>query len=221
MTHPTLHRALVLCLVASGVLGGCVAAVGGAMVGGTMMAVDRRSTGTQVDDQTIEVRSSSAATAAIGENGNVSATSYNRVVLLTGQVPNDADRAKVETAVAKVENVRAVVNELTVGPSSTLSQQSTDTLTTGKVKAAFVDTKELQMASIKVVTERGVVYLMGRVTDAEANAAANAARSVSGVQKVVKIFEPITAAELAAMPLPPGSSPGNIGPAAAAASAPK
>lgn len=209
MTHPTLHRALVLCLAASGVLGGCVAAVGGAMVGGTMMAVDRRSTGTQVDDQTIEVRSSSAATAAIGENGNVSATSYNRVVLLTGQVPNDADRAKVETAVAKVENVRAVVNELTVGPSSTLSQQSTDTLTTGKVKAAFVDTKELQMASIKVVTERGVVYLMGRVTEAEANAAANAARSVSGVQKVVKVFEPITAAELAAMPLPPGSSPGN------------
>lgn len=209
MTHRTLHRALVLWLVASGVLGGCVAAVGGAMVGGTMMAVDRRSTGAQVDDQTIEVRASNAVTATIGGSGNVSATSYNRVVLLTGQVPNDADRAKVEAAVAKVENVRAVVNELTVGPGSTLSQQSTDTLTTGKVKTAFVETKELQMASIKVVTERGVVYLMGRVTEAEANAAANAARSVSGVQKVVKVFEPITAAELAAMPLPPGSSPGN------------
>ena len=109
----------------------------------------------------------------------------------------------------RVENVKTVVNELAVASHSTLSERSSDALVTGKVKTAFVETKELQMASIKVVTERGVVYLMGRVTEAEANAAANAARSVSGVQKVVKVFEPITAAELAAMPLPPGRSPGN------------
>jgi osmotically-inducible protein OsmY len=174
-----------------------------------MMAVDRRTAGAQVDDQTIEVRVSNAVTAAIGTRGNVNATSYNRVVLLTGQVPNDADRATVEAAVAKVENVRAVVNELAVMPSSTLPQQSTDALITGKVKAAFVEAKELQVASIKVVTERGVVYLMGRVTEAEANAAANAARSVDGVQKVVKVFEIITPAELAALRFPPGSSPGD------------
>ena len=198
-----LGPALLASLAISGVLGGCVAVVGGAVAGGTMMAVDRRSTGAQVDDQTIELRASNAVTAAIGERGNVSATSYNRVVLLTGQVPNEADRAKVEAAVAKVENVRTVVNELAVLPNSDLTQKSTDTLTTTKVKAAFVEARQLQTASIKVVTERGVVYLMGRVTEAEANTAANVTRSIGGVQKVVKVFEIITAAELAAMPIPP------------------
>jgi osmotically-inducible protein OsmY len=219
MPRPALAGALLISLAVSGVLGGCVAAVGGAVAGGTMMAVDRRTTGTQVDDQTIEIRSSNAITAAIGERGNVSATSYNRVVLLTGEVPTEADRAKVEAVVAKVENVRAVVNELSVMPNSTLGQQSTDTITTGKVKAAFIDTKDLQMASIKVVTERGVVYLMGRVTEAESTTAANVTRSVGGVQKVVKVFEIITPAELAEMPFPPSSTPG-AKPAGAAASAP-
>jgi len=104
-----------------------------------------------------------------------------------------------------VENVRAVVNEVSVGPNSSLAQQSTDTLTTGQVKAAFVNAKELQMASIKVVTERGVVYLMGRLTETESNIATQVARSVSGVQKVVKVFEIITPAELAAMPIPPST----------------
>ena len=208
-----LGSSLLVSLAISGVLGGCVAAVGGAMVGGTMMAVDRRSTGTQVDDQTIDVRAASAITAAVGDRAHVNASSYNRVVLLTGEVPTEADRAKVEAAVAKVENVRAVVNELAVMPNSSFTQQSNDTLITGKVKAAFVDAKELQVASIKVVTERGVVYLMGRVTETEANVASTVTRSVSGVQKVVKVFEIITAAELAALPVPPSTPP-------AAASAP-
>jgi osmotically-inducible protein OsmY len=202
-----LGRALLASLAISGVLGGCVALVGGAMVGGTMLVVDRRSTGTQVDDQTIEVRAASAIFAAVGERAHVNATSYNRVVLLTGEVPVEADRAKVEAVVAKVENVRAVVNELAVMPKSSFSQQSNDALITGKVKAAFVDAKDLQVGSMKVVTERGVVYLMGRVTEAEATAAGNAARSVGGVQKVVKVFEIITQAELAALPLPPSTPP--------------
>ena len=214
--RPRLGGLLLASLAISGVLGGCVAAVGGAVAGGAMMAVDRRTTGAQVDDQTIELRASNAITAAIGERGNVSATSYNRVVLLTGEVPTEADRAKVEAVVAKVENVRAVVNELAVMPNSTLGQQSTDTITTGKVKAAFIDTKDLQMASIKVVTERGVVYLMGRVTEAESTTAANVTRSVGGVQKVVKVFEIITPAELAAMPIPP-TTPAPAAPAASAA----
>jgi len=193
------------------VLGGCVAVAGGAMIGGTMMAVDRRTTGAQVDDQTIDLRTSSAITAAIGDRGHVNASSYNRVVLLTGEVPTDADRAKVEAAVAKVENVRAVVNELAVMPNSSLGGQTNDTIITGKVKAAFLDAKELQVASIKVITERGVVFLMGRVTENESNIAAQVARSVGGVQKVVKVFEIITPAELAAMPVPPtpaASAPG-------------
>jgi osmotically-inducible protein OsmY len=199
-------RLLLAALALCGALGGCVALAGGAVVGGAVMAVDRRTTGAQIDDQTIEMRAANAVTAAIGDRGNVSATSYNRVVLLTGQVPTEADRSKVEATIAKVENVRAVVNELAVMPNSTLGQQSTDTVTTGKVKAAFVDTKSLQVASIKVVTERGVVYLMGRVTETEATTAANVARSVGGVQKVVKVFEIITPAELAAMPFPPGGA---------------
>ena len=204
-------RVLLASLAISGVLGGCVAVAGGAMIGGTMMAVDRRTTGAQVDDQTIDLRTSSAITAAIGDRGHVNASSYNRVVLLTGEVPTDADRAKVEAAVAKVENVRAVVNELAVMPSSSLGGQTNDTIITGKVKAAFLDAKELQVASIKVITERGVVFLMGRVTENESNIAAQVARSVGGVQKVVKVFEIITPAELAAMPVPPtpaASAPG-------------
>ena len=215
-----LGRAVLASLAISGVLGGCVAVAGGAMVGGTMMAVDRRTTGAQIDDQTIEVRASNALTAALGQRGNVSATSYNRVVLLTGEVPTEADRALAESTVAKVENVRTVVNELAVMPNASIGQQSTDTVTTGKVKAAFIDTKGLQMASIKVVTERGVVYLMGRVTETEANTAANVTRSVGGVQKVVKVFEIITPAELAQMPLPPSAMPGNTPATPAAASAP-
>jgi osmotically-inducible protein OsmY len=198
-----LGRALLASLAISGVLGGCVAAVGGAMVGGTMMAVDRRTTGTQLDDQTIDVRASNVIAAVMGDRAHVNASSYNRVVLLTGEVPTDADRAKVEAAVAKVENVRAVVNELAVMPNSSFTQQSNDTIITGKVKAAFVDAKELQVASMKVVTERGIVYLMGRVTETEANTAANVTRSVSGVQKVVKVFEIITPAELAEVRVPP------------------
>ena len=199
-------RVLLASLAISGVLGGCVAVAGGAMIGGTMMAVDRRTTGAQVDDQTIDLRASSAITAAIGDTGHVNASSYNRVVLLTGEVPTEADRAKVEAAVAKVENVRAVVNETAVMPNSSLGGQTNDTIITGKVKAAFIDAKELQVASIKVVTERGVVFLMGRVTETESNIAAQVARSVGGVQKVVKVFEIITPAELAALPVPPTSA---------------
>jgi osmotically-inducible protein OsmY len=200
-------RVLLASLAVSGVLSGCIAVAGGAMVGGTMMAVDRRTTGAQVDDQTIDLRTASAITAAIGDTGHVNASSYNRVVLLTGEVPTDADRAKVEAAVAKVENVRAVVNEIAVMPKSSLGGQTNDTIITGKVKAAFLEAKELQVASIKVITERGVVFLMGRVTEYESNVAAQVARSVGGVQKVVKVFEIITPAELAAMPVPPTPTP--------------
>jgi len=201
--HGRLGLVLVASLVISGALSGCATLVVGAATQSAMLAVDRRSTGAQVDDQTIELRAVGTVANLLGDKGNVSVTSYNRVALLTGEVPTEADRRAVETAVAKIENVRAVVNELAVMPNSSFTQQSNDALITGKVKAGFFDAKELQFASIKVVTERGVVYLMGRVTEAEAAQASNVARSTSGVQKVVKVFEIITAAELAAMPFPP------------------
>jgi len=212
-------RALIAAAAISGVLGGCVAAMGGAMVGGSMMAVDRRTTGTQVDDQTIELRASTEVPEAIGQRGNISVTSYNRVLLLTGEVPTEADRTKAEATAAKIENVRAVLNELAVMPNVSINQITADSITTGKVKAAFVDTPTLQVASIKVVTDRGTVFLMGRLTEAEAAQATQVARSVGGVKKVVKIFEIITPAELAAMPLAPVETPASA-PASAPAAKP-
>lgn len=228
MTHESSHflgrvPAVALCALLgavgiAGALAGCAAMVIPAAVQGTASAVDRRSTGTQLDDQTIDLRSAVVVSETIGDRGHVNASSYGRVVLLTGEVPTDADRSKVEAAVAKIENVRAVVNELAVMPNSTFSQRTDDTVITGKVKAAILGTKDLQVASISVITERGVVFLRGRVTEGESTLAANVTRSVGGVQKVVKVFEIITQAELAAMPLPPmNQAPA---PAAAAASAP-
>lgn len=171
--------------------------VGGAMVGGTMMYVDRRTTGAQVEDQVIEVKATRRVGELLGDRAHVNVTSYNRTVLLTGEVPTEADRTAVEQAVQQIDNVRSTVNELAVGFPSSISSRSNDSFLTTKVKATFVDAKDLQANAIKVVTERGNVYLMGRVTEREANRASDLARSVSGVQKVVRVFEIISEAELA------------------------
>ena len=134
---------------------------------------------------------------AIGDRGHVVTTSYNRLVLLTGEVPTEADKAAVEQAIAKIENVRTIVNELAVMGSSSLTSRSNDAILTSKVKASFVDAKDLFANAFKVVTERGTVHLMGRVTEREATRATDIARGVSGVQKVVRVLEVITEAELA------------------------
>ena len=191
--------ALLAALVAATALGACAPLlIGGAMVGGSMMAVDRRTSGVQVDDQSIELKSIKRINDTMGDRGFVSVTSYNRVVLLTGQVPTDADKASVEQAVSRIEGVRSVVNELALTPSvATFINHSNDTLITSKVKASVIDAKDLQAGAFKVITERSVVYLMGRVTEREATRAADVARGVSGVQKVVKVFEVVTEAELA------------------------
>ena len=136
---------------------------------------------------------------AMGEKGHINVTSYNRQVLLTGEVPTAGDRQAVEQVVARVENVRSVVNELVVAPNSTLSQRSNDSIITGKIKAGMVDAKDLQANAFKVVTERGAVYLMGRVTQRESTRATEVARGVSGVAKVVRVFEYITEDELKAL----------------------
>lgn len=171
--------------------------IGGAAVGSALVVTDRRTTGTQVDDQSIELKAVSRISEAVGDRGHVSATSYNRIVLLTGEVADDATRTKVEQQVARIENVKSVVNELAVMGSSSLTARSSDTLLTSKVKATLVDAKDVQANAIKVVTERGIVYLMGRVTEREAARAAELTRSVSGVQKVVRVFEVISEQELA------------------------
>ena len=198
-----------------GSLAACVPlVVGGGAVVGTLVAVDRRTAGTQVEDEGIELRSVNRIREALGERAHVNVTSYNRQVLLTGEVPTAADSQKVEQIVLAVENVRSVVNDLGVMASSSLSQRSKDTFITGKVRASLVDAKDLTASAFKVVTERNVVYLMGRVTPREAKRSAEIARGVDGVHKVVRVFELVTEEELA-RGLPAQPAPVSQDPAAA------
>jgi len=189
---------LLAALAASALLTACAPlVVGGAMLGGTLMATDRRTSGAQIEDQAIELKSMNRMRDVIGDRGHASATSYNRMVLITGEVPSEADKVAVEQAVQKVENVRSTVNELEIAGSSSLTSRSNDAIITSKVKASFVDAKDLFANAFKVVTERGTVYLMGRVTEREATRAVDIARGVGGVQKVVRVFEILTEQELA------------------------
>ena len=192
-------RSIVLAALATALLAGCAPLlIGGAIVGGAMIATDRRTSGSQVDDEVIELKAKSRMGEAFPDDrARVNTTSYNRMVLLTGQVPTEADKTSAEQVVARIDNVTSVVNELSVGPTTTMSERTKDAFVTTKVKASIVDAKDLFANSIKVVTHRGVVYLMGRVTEREANRAAEIARGVSGVAMVVKVFEILTEAELA------------------------
>lgn len=180
-------------------LGACAPMmVGGAMVSG-LVATDRRTSGTQLEDETIELRSESRIRENLGDRVHVNVASYNRQVLLTGEVPNAQDKQLVEQIVSRVDSVRAIVNELAIAPASSLTQRSSDALTTGRIKASMVDAKDLYANAFKVVTERGTVYLMGRVTQREADRGTEIARSTGSVQKVVRVFEILTQEELQRM----------------------
>ena len=186
---------LAACL--AGALSACVPLIlGGALVGGSLVATDRRTSGAQLEDEGIELRAASRVREGLGERAHVNIASYNREVLLTGEVPTEADKQLVEQIASRVENVRSIVNELGVLGNTSLSNRSSDSLVTGKVKAALVDAKDLYANAYKVVTERGVTYLMGRVSQREADRATEVARSVVGVQKLVRIFEIISEEEL-------------------------
>ena len=187
--------ALSACLGAS--LSACAPILVGSAVMGSLMATDRRTSGTQIEDEGIELHAASRIDENLGERVRVSVTSYNRQVLLTGEVPSAQDKQLVEQVVSKVENVRAIVNEIAVLGKATLTQRSSDALVTGRVKAGMVDAKDLFANSFKVVTEHGTTYLMGRVTQREANRATDIARATPGVQKVVRVLEIITEDELA------------------------
>jgi osmotically-inducible protein OsmY len=197
-----LHRTALLAALLSGatLLSACAPLIiGGAMAGTALIALDRRTSGTQVEDQAIELKAVSRVRETVGDRGHVNVTSYNKLALISGEVANEADKAAVEQAVARIENVRSIVNELAITAPAALTSRSNDSFLTSKVKASFVDAKDLQANAFKVVTERGIVYLMGRVTEREAGRAADVARGVSGVQKVVRVFEVISEAELADM----------------------
>jgi osmotically-inducible protein OsmY len=184
-------------LIGSHMLSACAPLlVGGAVLGGTLVATDRRTSGAQLEDEGIELRAANRLREAFLERVHINATSYNRQVLLTGEVPSEADKQRAQEIVGRVENVRSIVNELAVLGNSTLTSRSSDALVTGRVKASMVDAKDLYANAFKVVTERGTTYLMGRVTQREATRATEIARSTPGVQRVVRVFEIISEEEL-------------------------
>ncbi|HJV87172.1 MAG TPA: BON domain-containing protein [Noviherbaspirillum sp.] len=180
-------------------LQGCIEMAVGTAVVGTLAATDRRTFGAQTEDKEILVKGEARAHNVVGDAGHVNVTSFNRKVLITGEVRDQAMKAAVEREVGSIEGVQSVVNELEIAGPSSFTSRSNDSLITGKVKASFVDAKDIYANSIKVVTERGVVYLMGRVTPREGRVAADVAAGVSGVYKVVKVFDYITEDDLRQM----------------------
>lgn len=171
--------------------------VGGAVGTSVLVATDRRTSGAQLEDQGIEMRAAARLREEFGDRARVVVTSYNRRVLLAGEVPSEADKARAVRVVAAVENVSEIVDELAVLSSPSLSARSSDALVTARVKAALVDARDLSANAFKVVTVRGTTYLMGRVTQREADRATDVTRSLSGVQRVVRVFDLITEEELA------------------------
>lgn len=209
LTFPLRRGTAALLLVATlgGLLSGCAPLMLGAAVGTGLVASDRRTSGAQLEDEAIELKASNRITETMGTRVRVNVTSYNRQVLLSGEVPNEADRQRVQQTVSGVDNVRSVVNELAITDSPTLSQRTSDLVLSGRVKAGFIDHQELSSQAFKVVAERGTIYLMGRVTKREADLATEIARTTSGVKAVVRIFDYISEDELKRLQAPPAREP--------------
>jgi len=182
---------LLAALPAAGQLTGCAALAIGGVVGGAAVLTDRRTTGTQVDDQSIELKVPELIRAEpdLWDSSHVSTTSFNSIVLLSGETPSESFKERIGALAASVPKVRRVHNELAIAAPSSLSARSADAWTTGKVKTALLNEMQLDSSRVKVVTEKGVVYLMGLVTNAEAEKATEVTRRVGGVQRVVRLFE--------------------------------
>src|SRR6266566_4852089 len=185
-------------------LQGCELALIGASAGAAYSTLeDRRSSGTQLDDDAIELRAGSRIADRFADKVHVNVAAFNRATLITGEVPDEAVRAEVEKIVQGVPNVRGVTNEVQLAPITSLGERTSDSLITAQVKARYLRAKAFNPVHVKVVTEAGVVYLMGVVTEREADDAVDLART-GGVRKVVKIFEYCKAAEQVCRPGPPG-----------------
>lgn len=180
-----------LIVVQASLLGGCAAAVGAGAVTGAAAAYDRRTTGTFVDDGLIELKAVGALQKdkELWDYSHINVTSFNNIVLLTGEAPSEALRQRAAEAVANLPKVRKVHNEIAIAAPSSLISRSGDTVITGKVKTALLNNDAVEATRVKVVTENSVVYLMGLVSQKEADAATEVARRVGGVQRVVRIFE--------------------------------
>ena len=203
MKQSVVQRALVAAgfcgavLALTSTLTACVPLVlGGAAAGTMMVATDRRTSGAQLEDEGIELRGLSRIRGDFGTRVRVNVTSYNRQVLLTGEVPNEKDKQAVEQLIAKVENVVSVVNSLAVRNTPSLADRSADLLITGRIKAALLDASDLESNAVKVITEQKVVYLMGRVTKREADRITKISSITSGVQRVVRVFDYISEQDL-------------------------
>jgi osmotically-inducible protein OsmY len=182
--------AILAALASTMPVAGCIPVIVGAAAGGAaLVATDRRSTVAQMEDEEIELKFAAAVANRYGDGVHAISTSYNGIVLLTGQVPDAATRDDVERIARGLEHVRVVQNELAIGPNTTLAERSRDTYTTSLVKARFVENGGIPVTQIKVVTERDTVYLMGIASHAEADPAAMVASTTSNVARVVKVFE--------------------------------
>lgn len=183
-------------LGSAALVSGCFGLAATGLIVGSVAMTDRRTLGAQAEDTSIEIKAKLRVNDQLRYSGGISVTSYNRRALLTGQVANEDDKRRAEQVVRGVDNVRGIQNELQVAGQPGLTSSAADATTTAGVKAALVESKETPAASIKVVTESGVVYLMGLVTQKESQAAVRVASRVRGVQKVVAVFEVISDEEL-------------------------
>ena len=186
----TLITALLATAAASS-LQGCLplVAAGAAVGAGAWVATDRRSSGSYVDDETFEWKIEDQISKRFGDRVHVNAVSFNRLVLLAGEVPDQATKDELTQIANSNANVRSVVNDVVIGPNSSVGSRSNDAVITSKVKARFVDQATFGVSHVKVYTEAGTVFLMGLVTRREADAATEVARGTSGVVKVVRVFE--------------------------------
>jgi len=197
-----LKKLLPLVLLISSLSACAPLVVGGAMVGGALVATDRRSAGMQLEDQSIELKTSMRLREQLADRAHINVNSHNRVVLLSGEVKDEADKQRAQQIASQVDNVARVVNEIQVGFISSLSSRSTDLVIAAKVKATLIDARDLMSNAFEVVVERGEVYLMGRVTEREAHRCAELVRGIPGVKKVVRVFEILSEEELARL-VPP------------------
>lgn len=180
---------LILIAALSTQLSACVPVVVGGAAAGGAMAADRRTSGTYIDDQAIELKASKAIADSIKEKVHANVTSYNRQVLITGEVSDEANKKKAESLVRPIENVTSIKNYLEIAANSSIGSRTNDTYITSKVKANFLKENKFAANYVKVVTENGTVYLLGLVTHKEADDAVEITRSIGGVKAVVKVFE--------------------------------
>jgi len=176
---------------------GCIPLAATGIAVGTIMAVDRRPISVQAADTEIELRAANRLPDAIRGASGVGVTSFNRRVLLTGQVPDEAAKAEAERTVRQIAGVREVFNELEIGPRASFGAVTNDTSITAAVRGAFIERKGLSVHPVKVVTENGIVYLMGLVTTSEATGFSDAASRVAGIRRVVTLYEYLSDEELA------------------------